>query len=128
MREAHRACLGCQQQFGVRLEGVEHRFAERDQPLARRRARTERRIAADDFLLKVSLALREHRGRERRPRAEAAKEGALADASRIGDLVHRHAAGAAFVEQPSCDAEDPLAIARCIRALAAFRLREGEIE
>ena len=49
--------LGREQQFPVGVERLEHRFAEGDQALIGRGARTERRSAADQGFLEVALAL-----------------------------------------------------------------------
>ena len=75
------------------VEQVEARLAEGDQPLVPAHAPgPSGGLAADDRFLKDALALAEHRQRQRGARAEAAEQGALADARRLGDLVHRHAA------------------------------------
>ena len=75
--------------------------------------------------LEGALALAEHRERERRARAEAAEQRALADAGGLGDVVHRDAAGAALGEQPLSRAEDPLAVARRVGALVGASLDQG---
>ena len=59
---------------------------------------------------------------EGRARAEAAKDGALADACRLGDLVDRDAVGAALGEEPGRGRQDALAVARGVRPLDCLGL------
>ena len=56
------------------------RGEEREQPLARRRARAERRRAPQDLLLERALVLVEQRERQPGPVAEAVEHRALGDA------------------------------------------------
>jgi len=68
---------------------IEHRIAEGDQALARRRARPERRHAADESLLEGGLVLAQKSTRQARPVPEAAKQRPLADARLGRDRIHR---------------------------------------
>jgi hypothetical protein len=78
--------FGRREQFGVRVDEIEARFAERDQPVVRRDSRTERRLPADERFLQACLVLAEDGGCERGARAEASEQRALADARGFGDL------------------------------------------
>ena len=91
----------------VAFEQVDHRGVERGQPLRRRRAGTQRRVAAQEPLLHVALVLVEQGDRDRRPVRVAPVERGPADAGGPGDVLHRHVVRAAAGEQAVRRGEDP---------------------
>ena len=102
------------------------RGEEREQPLARRRARAERRRTPEHLLLERALVLVEQGQREPRPVAEAVEHRALGDPGLARDLVHRHRLDAALGEQPAGGGQDPLAVARGVGALGPRAAGDGQ--
>ena len=92
--------------------------AEGVQALPRRRAGPERRRAADQLVLEVVLGLLDERSQQRPAVAEAPVERALADARLGRDVVHRHRVDAVLVHQTRRRAQDALAVAPRVGALA----------
>ena len=96
----------------VGFEQVDHARAERDQPLARRRARPKRRQPADQRVLKAARLLVEQREREPGPIAEAPVERAGADGRGARHVLHRHTFDPARSDELTRGNENPLRYAR----------------
>ena len=71
------------------------------------------------LVLEVALGLLDERAQQRRAVAEASVERPLADARRGGDVVHRHAVDPPLVDQARGGAQDALAVAPRVGALAS---------
>jgi hypothetical protein len=105
---------------------LDHPPAEGDRTLHGRSTGAERRLAADDLVLELALALVEQGVHQAAAVAEAAEERALADARRGGDRVHRHMLDSPLLDQASRSREDPQAVARRVGALAELRPCDGQ--
>ena len=111
-----------------RVEQLELRARHRLQPLLRRRARAERRRAADDRLLERDVLLLEQRLGEPGAVAEAAEERALADAGLGRDRVHRDVLDAVAGEQPLGRGEHLGAVALRVGALARLGVDDRQLD
>ena len=112
----------------MRLERVQQRLAEGEQPLPRRRSGAERRLAADDPFLEGALPLREH-GARRATRASRSG-GTACPCRRPPPLRPRPSTRSPRRARRTGAARrrGSLAVARGVGALGGLRLDEGELE
>ena len=117
-----------EQQVAVLGGQRQERVEEGCQALPRRRARPQRRGAAQELLLQLALGLVDQRLREPGPVAEAVEDRALGHTRRAGDVAHRHRLDAALGEQLPRGLEHAPAVAGGVGAfarpgLSAFSMR-----
>src|SRR5437870_2132495 len=125
---ARRTRLGGGEDLALDLDLLEPALAVGDEALIRPSARSQRRRPADEAFLERTLALVEQCAQQPVAISEAAKQRALADAGGTRDLIHRHAVHAPLRDEPLGGAQDRLAVARSVGALAAVELELRKIK